>query len=121
MSNKYYLDWKEVDSTWVEKDWNWIDVYILIEETVGGGGVGGGDYSLDPREPWEAMERKLKKEKVDDEKIDKLLKVIVSVKGESKEFSKSINDNTKISIEDIQKTLNKYGHGHIKVKAEIKK
>ena len=65
--------------------------------------------------------RKLKIEKIEDEKISKLLKVIVSVKGEKKEFTKSINDTTKISIEDIQKTLNKYGHGHIKVKAEIKK
>jgi hypothetical protein len=120
MSTKYYLDWKEVDSNWSEKDWNWIDVYILIEETVGGGGAGGA-YSLDPREPWESMERKLKKEKIDDEKISKLLKVVVSVKGESKTFSKSVNDDTKISIEDIQKTLNKYGHGHIKVKAEIKR
>jgi hypothetical protein len=118
MSIKHYLDWKEVDFNWIEKDWDWSDVYILIEESIGSIG---GDYSLDPREPWDSMEKKLKKRKVDDEKISKLLKVIVSVKGESKEFSKSINDNTKISIEDIQKTLNKYGHGHIKVKAEIKK
>ena len=121
MSTKHYLDWKEVDSTWIDKDWNWIDVYVLIEETVGGGGIGGGTYSLYPRDPWESMERKLKIEKIEDEKISKLLKVIVSVKGEKKEFTKSINDTTKISIEDIQKTLNKYGHGHIKVKAEIKK
>jgi hypothetical protein len=122
MSTKYYLDWKEVDYNWIEKDWNWIDVYILIEETVGE--ILGGDYhlDLDPLSPWESMEKKLKKQKIEEPKINKFLEVIVSVKGQSKTFKKEIKeDSKKISIEDIQKTLNRYGHSQIKVKAEIKK
>ena len=121
MSSKRYLDWNEDVYTWSEKDWDWKDVYLLIEESIGGL-IGGGNFlDIDPLSPWESMERKLKNKKVPEEKISKLLEVIVSVKGEDKKFSKSVTKNTKITIEDIQKTLSKYGNGHIKVQAEIKK
>lgn len=121
MSRKYYLDWKEDVYTWSEKEWNWIDVYILIEETVGE--ILGGNYNfeVDPLDPWDTMEKRLKEKKIEQQKISQLLEVIVSVKGEDKKFTKSRNTETKITIEDIQKTLNKYGNGHIQVKAEIKK
>jgi len=123
MSTKYYLDWKEVDSWWIETDYIWKDVYILIGEITGGGALLGGDHTLgiDPLNPWESMEKKLKKRRIEQEKIDKFLEVIVSVKGQKKTFKKELKDDPKITIDDIQKTFNKYGHSHIKVKAEIKK
>jgi len=122
MSTKYYLDWKEVDSWWIETDYIWKDVYILIGE-ITGGGLLGGDHTLDidPLNPWESMEKKLKKQKIQQEKIDKFLEVVVSVKGQKKTFKKELKDDPKITIDDIQKTFNKYGHSQIKVKAEIKK
>lgn len=121
MSNKYYLDWSEVVYNWNEKEWDWKDVFLLINETIGEIISGGGRLDdLDPLYPWESIDKKLRNKKIPQEKIDKLLEVIVSVKGESKTFKKNISNNTKITIDDIQKTLNKYNNGHIKVHAEIK-
>lgn len=120
MSKKYYLDWKEFDDLWSVNDYIWIDVAILIEETVGE--ILGGNYDLilDDIDPWDTMERKMKDKKVEDKKINQLLEVIVSVKGEEKRFKKEIKDPSKITINDIQKTLDKYSKNKILVKAKIK-
>lgn len=120
MSYKYFLDWKEVEEEWIGTDYIWIDVAILIEDTVGG--IIGGDLTLalEERDAWESMRRKLIKKKVDEEKINKLLEVIVYVKGKEKKLTKEISKTTKITIEDIQKTLDLYSKKQITVKAEIK-
>ncbi len=120
MATKYYLDWKEVEEEWIGTDYIWIDVAILIEDTVGE--ILGGDYTLalDEMDPWESMKKKLKDKKIEEEKIDALLEVIVSVKGEEKKLSKKKDTSTKISIKDIQKTLDKYSKNKVYVKAEIK-
>jgi hypothetical protein len=120
MATKYYLDWKEVEEEWIGTDYIWIDVAILIEDTVGE--ILGGDYTLalDEMDPWESMKKKLKNKKIEEEKIDALLEVIVSVKGEEKKLSKKKDTSTKISIKDIQKTLDKYSKNKVYVKAEIK-
>ena len=120
MSYKYFLDWKEVEEEWIGTDYIWIDVAILIEDTVGG--IIGGDLTLtlDEIDPWESMRRKLLRKKVEEEKINKLLEVIVHVKGKEKKLQKEISITPKVTIEDIQKTLDLYSKKHIKVKAEIK-
>jgi hypothetical protein len=120
MSYKYFLDWKEVEEEWIGTDYIWIDVAILIEDTVGG--IIGGDLTLalEEMDPWESMRRKLLKKKVEEEKINKLLEVIVHVKGKEKKLTKEISKTTKITIEDIQKTLDLYSKKQITVKAEIK-
>ncbi len=120
MSYKYFLDWKEVEEEWIGTDYIWIDVAILIEDTVGG--IIGGDLTLalEEMDPWESMRRKLLKKKVEEEKINKLLEVIVHVKGKEKKLTKEISKTTKITIEDIQKTLDLYSKKRITVKAEIK-
>jgi len=120
MATKYYLDWKEVEEEWIGTDYIWIDVAILIQDTVGE--ILGGDYTLalDEMDPWESMKKKLKNKKIEEEKIDALLEVIVSVKGEEKKLSKKKDTSTKISIKDIQKTLDKYSKNKVYVKAEIK-
>jgi len=119
---KYYLDWHEVEDTWSGNDYIWIDVAILIEDTVGA--IAGGDFTLhlDEMDPWQSMQDKLRKKKVEEEKIKKLLKVIVSVKGEEKKYQKELGNDSYpiITISDIQKVLKKYDKGHIKVVAEIK-
>jgi hypothetical protein len=120
MAKKYYLDWKEVDTEWIGNPENWIDVYILIENTVGE--ILGGDYTLalDEMDPWESMQKKLRDKKIKEDKIEKLLEVIVSVKGEEKKFKKSLSESPKITISDIQKTLDLYSKNKIMVKAKIK-
>lgn len=120
MATKYYLDWKEVEEEWIGTDYIWIDVAILIQDTVGE--ILGGDYTLalDEMDPWESMKKKLKNKKIEEEKIDALLEVIVSVKGEEKKLSKKKDTSTTISIKDIQKTLDKYSKNKVYVKAEIK-
>jgi hypothetical protein len=120
MPTKYFLDWKEVEEEWIGTDYIWIDVAILIDDTVGE--ILGGDYTLalDEMDPWNHMERKMRDKKVEQEKIDHLLEVIVSVKGEEKKLSKKKDTSTKISINDIQKTLDKYSRNKVHVKAEIK-
>jgi hypothetical protein len=120
MATKYYLDWKEVEEEWIGTDYIWIDVAILIQDTVGE--ILGGDYTLalDEMDPWESMKKKLKDKRIEEEKIDALLEVIVSVKGEEKKLSKKKDTSTKISIKDIQKTLDKYSKNKVYVKAEIK-
>jgi hypothetical protein len=120
MAKKYYLDWKEVDTEWIGTPENWIDVYILIEETVGE--ILGGDYTLalDEMDPWDSMKKKLRDKKIEEEKIDKLLEVIVSVRGEEKKFKKNLSDSPIITIRDIQKTLDLYSKSKIIVKAKIK-
>jgi hypothetical protein len=120
MATKYYLDWKEVEEEWIGTDYIWIDVAILIEDTVGE--ILGGDYTLalDEMDPWESMKKKLKDKRIEEEKIDALLEVIVSVKGEEKKLSKKKDTSTKILIKDIQKTLDKYSKNKVYVKAEIK-
>jgi hypothetical protein len=120
MSYKYFLDWKEVEEEWIGTDYIWIDVAILIEDTVGG--IIGGDLTLalEEMDPWESMRKKLLKKKVEEEKINKLLEVIVHVKGKEKKLTKEISKTTKITIEDIQKTLDLYSKKQITVKAEIK-
>lgn len=120
MSYKYYLDWKEVEEEWIGTDYIWIDVAILIDETVGG--LISGDYTLalDEMDPWESMRKKLIKKKIEEEKINKLLEVIVHVKGKEKRLQKDVSKTPKITIDDIQKTLDLYSRNPIKVKAEIK-
>ena len=120
MAKKYYLNWKEVDTEWIGNPENWIDVYILIEDTVGE--ILGGDYALalDEMDPWESMQKKLRDKKIKEDKIEKLLEVIVSVKGEEKKFKKSLSESPKITISDIQKTLDLYSKNKIMVKAKIK-
>ena len=120
MPTKYFLDWKEVYEEWIGTDYIWIDVAILIDDTVGE--ILGGDYTLalDEMDPWDHMERKMREKKVKEEKIDKLLEVIVSVKGEETKLRKSITDSPKITISDIQKPLDLYSRNKIKVKAQIK-
>lgn len=120
MPTKYFLDWKEVEEEWIGTDYIWIDVAILIQDTVGE--ILGGDYTLalDEMDPWSSMEKKLKAKKVEEEKIEALLEVIVSVKGEEKKLSKKKDTSTKISINDIQKTLDRYSRNKVHVKAEIK-
>lgn len=120
MARKYYLDWKEVDTEWIGNPENWIDVYILIEETVGE--ILGGDYTLalEEMDPWESMKKKLINKKVEEKKIEQLLEVIVSVKGEQKKFKKNVSGAPKITISDIQKTLDLYSKDKITVKAKIK-
>jgi len=71
-------------------------------------------------DPWESMRKKLIKKKVEEEKINKLLEVIVQVKGKEKKLQKEITKTAKITIDDIQKTLDLYSKKHIQVKAEIK-
>lgn len=120
MPTKYFLDWKEVEEEWIGTDYIWIDVAILIQDTVGE--ILGGDYTLalDEMDPWGSMEKKLRLKKIEEEKIEALLEVIVSVKGEEKKISKKKDTSTKISINDIQKTLDKYSKNKVQVKAEIK-
>ena len=120
MATKYFLDWKEVDEVWSETPYIWIDVAILIEDTVGE--RLGGDYTLtlDEIDPMESLRKKLKDANVEKEKIEKLLEVVVSVKGETIKMKKEQKENPDITIKDIQKVLNKYGKGHIKVVAKIK-
>ena len=120
MKRKYYLDWKEYAYTWTDKDWKWIDVYVLIEEAIGGG-IPGGIFELDALDPWDSMQKKLREKKIEEEKISKIFEVIVSIKGENKRYKKNKEKEVKITIGDIQKTFNKYGHEHIQVKAKIKK
>lgn len=120
MATKYFLDWKEVDEFWSETPYIWIDVAILIEDTVGE--ILGGDYTLtlDEIDPMESLRKKLKDATVDEKKIEKLLEVIVNVKGETIKMKKEQKESPDITIKDIQKVLNKYDKGHIKVVAKIK-
>ena len=120
MATKYFLDWKEVDEFLNETPYIWIDVAILIEETVGE--ILGGDYTLtlDEIDPMESLRKKLKDATVEEKKIEKLLEVIVNVKGETIKMKKEQKESPDITIKDIQKVLNKYDKGHIKVVAKIK-
>lgn len=120
MSTKYYLDWKEVEDNWSETPYIWIDVAILIEDTVGE--ILGGDYTLtlDEIDPMASLAKKLKDASIEQKKIDKILEVIVNVKGETKKIKKESKEAPKITIKDIQRVLNKYGKGDIKVSAKIK-
>jgi hypothetical protein len=120
MAYKYFLDWKEVEEEWIGTDYIWIDVAILIDETVGE--ILGGDYTLalDEMDPWESMKKKLLQKRIEEEKIEALLEVIVSVKGQEKKITKKRPSPSKITIEDIQKTLDKYSRNKVQVKAQIK-
>lgn len=120
MATKYFLDWKEVDEFWTETPYIWIDVAILIEDTVGE--ILGGDYTLtlDEIDPIKSLRKKLNDANVEKEKIEKLLEVIVNVKGETIKMKKEQKEIPDITIKDIQKVLNKYDKGHIKVVAKIK-
>jgi len=120
MAYKYFLDWKEVEEEWIGTDYIWIDVAILIEETVGE--ILGGDYTLalDEMDPWESMKKKLIKKKIEEEKIEALLEVIVHVKGQEMKLTKKKDKVSRITVEDIQKTLDKYSRTKVQVKAEIK-
>jgi len=120
MAYKYFLDWKEVEEEWIGTDYIWIDVAILIDETIGE--ILGGDYTLalDEMDPWESMKKKLLQKRIEEEKIEALLEVIVSVKGQEKKITKKRPSPSKITIEDIQKTLDKYSRNKVQVKAQIK-
>lgn len=120
MSTKYFLDWKEVDDNWSFNPYIWIDVAILIEETVGE--ILGGDYTLilDEIDPMTSLAKKLKDASIEQKKIDKFLEVIVNVKGETKKIRKISKDAPEITIKDIQRVLDKYNKGDIKVSAKIK-
>ena len=121
MSKKYFLDWKEVNDNWSFTPYIWIDVAILIEETAGE--ILGGDYTLmlDEIDPMASLAKKLKDASIDQKKIDKFLELIVNVKGETKKIKKMSKNTPKITIKDIQRVLDRYNKGGIKVSAKIKR
>ena len=116
MSQKIYINWEDDDFTWDSEIRNWEEVYIIIEELVGGGGArdpqywGDGNYKKPDdfaNEIRHEIEKKL--EKLNDTKKKKLIEVLVTIDGEKYKEIKTKNvKDVRISVKDIETIAKNY-------------
>lgn len=100
-----YLSWNYDSIVWGSNDYIWSEVYILINvgETFGGGG---GGLLLNKKEPWQDVEKQLKKKKFTEEDTHKFLEIIVRVNGLNKTEVREINLlKTLITVDHIKNTI----------------
>jgi len=122
MSTKIYIDWQDDDFTWDSEIREWENVYIIIEELVGGGGARDpqywGDYPFSEQKPKEDNDQQINEirheieknlEKLNDSKKQKLIEVLVTIDGEKYKETKSKNiKDIKISVKDIETIAKNY-------------
>ena len=121
MSQKIYINWEDDDFTWDSEIRNWEEVYIIIEELVGGGGARDpqywGDYPYSEQKPKDndqianeirhEIEKNL--EKLNDTKKKKLIEVLVTIDGEKYKEIKTKNvKDVRISVKDIETIAKNY-------------
>ena len=121
MSTKIYIDWQDDDFTWDSEIRLWEEVYIIIEELVGGGTRDPqywGDYPFSEQKPKEdnnqltneiryEIEKNL--EKLNDSKKQKLIEVLVMIDGEKYKEVKTKNvKDIRISVKDVETIAKNY-------------
>ena len=111
MSTKIYINWEENDITWDNEIRLWEEVYIIIEELIGGGARDPkywGDYpyikdedKTNLNELRHQLEQNLNK--LTDNKKKKLIEVLVVLDGEKYKEQKSTTDkDIKITVKDVE-------------------
>jgi hypothetical protein len=101
MSQKYYLDWQEVNVNWNELDINWEDIYILIEAKQK---TGGGDATLLKEyidgNPWNKFKKDL-----GEEKAEKFIKLFCRINEMNYEEVIKPKSKIKVKIEHFQRVF----------------
>lgn len=120
MSTKIYIDWQNDDFTWNNEVRLWEEVYIIIEELVGGGARDPqywGDYPYgeqklkDDNQHINELRYQIEKnlEKLNDSKKQRLIDVLVTIDGEKYKETKNKNiKDIKISVKDVESIAKNY-------------
>lgn len=120
MSTKIYIDWQDDDFTWDSEIREWENVYIIIEELIGGARDPQywGDYPFSEQKPKEDNDQQINEirheieknlEKLNDKKKQKLIEVLVTIDGEKYKETKNKNiKDIKISVKDIETIAKNY-------------
>jgi len=110
MANKIYIDWQDDNFTWDSEIREWENVYIIIEQLVGGGARDPqywGDYpyikdenQTNINELRHQLEQNLNR--LNDKSKKKLIEVLVTLDGEKYKEHKTSNNDIKITVEDVE-------------------
>lgn len=96
MLQKKYLNWNEVDSTWLETSSQWEDVSLLIEvNNIVGNSGGYSEYVKG--NPWQRLNKD-----IGDVKTKKLIKIYCKYKNIEYQESKPINESIKVNASEFE-------------------
>ncbi len=95
----YYQNWEELNVNWEDEQRLWEEIYIIVEEIVGGG-------ARDPQELEREITRNL--EKLDEPKKDKLITVLIKLGNEEYKEKKKKQEDIKVTVKDIQTIMTDY-------------
>ena len=96
----YYQNWEELNVNWEDEQRLWQEIYLIIEELVGGSGA------RDPQEVEREIARNL--EKLDQPKKEKLITVLIKMCNEEYKEKKMKQENIKVTVKDIQTIMTDY-------------
>jgi len=106
LQEKIWLKWKLNTIVWGNNDYIWSEVYIVqkVTEAVGGGGGFGGR----PGKTWSDIKKQIKQKGLNDEDVEKFLKVVVRVNDLTFDETRELTEkdlNKVITIEHIKNTI----------------
>ena len=106
LQEKIWLKWKLNTIVWGDNNYIWSEVYIVqkVTEAVGGGGGFGGR----PGKTWSDIKKQIKQKGLNDEDVEKFLKVVVRVNDLTFDETRELTEkdlNKVITIEHIKNTI----------------
>ena len=106
LQEKIWLKWKLNTIVWGDNNYIWSEVYIVqkVTESVGGGGGFGGR----PGKTWSDIKKQIKQKGLNDEDVEKFLKVVVRVNDLTFDETRELTEkdlNKVITIEHIKNTI----------------
>ncbi len=96
----YYQNWEELNVNWEDEQRLWEEIYIIIEELVGGSGA------RDPQEVEREIARNL--EKLEEPKREKLITVLIKLGNEEYKEKKKKQEGIKVTVKDVQTIMTDY-------------
>lgn len=100
---KVWIPWETNDIIWGANDYQWNEVYYLIEIAAGAGARG---LVLDPDDTWSSLNRDLEEKGFSEEQRKRFFQIVVRVNGLHKTHSRSIKElKRSIKVSHIKKTL----------------
>jgi hypothetical protein len=102
MSTPYYLNWEEDDVVWELEDRLWEEVYIIINEVVDLG------VGRNPFEDIHHAEIQHQLDKLEKQKQDKLIQVMIVLGNEDYIQKKKKNEKIRVTVDDVRTIVKDY-------------
>jgi len=114
-TQKVWIPWETNDIIWGANDYQWNEVFYLIQ--VGAAlGSGARGLILDDTETWKSVDRELEEKGFSEEQRKRFFEIVIRVNGLSKTHSRSIKQlQRSIKASHIKKTL----HGFVPITVQV--